>query len=231
MNYRFLLVALLLCGALTTQAQLEISASTSLDVFQSQLKPFYNTGHTHLLAIGASDRHKTKRSAWAVNVGYGKYTAKTDTLFTLYTRDYDDDVLGYDYYGDYQVLQLTVSKRWDFILAPHFELFCGVEIGYHYTQYDYAFYDGYISEEGSITEGRIALAPQVGIGIPVHRFCFFAQSRYVMSVGAGSENGADTFNRSLSTGGGVRFRLERLRKNKTEKKREPSITYDSVFSE
>jgi hypothetical protein len=221
---------LLLCCALTTQAQLEISASTSLDVFQSQLKPFYNTGHSHVLAIGASDRHKTRRNAWAVNVGYGNYAARTDTAYTRYTRG-NDEVRGYSYYGDYQTLQLTLSERWDFILAPHFELFCGIEIGYHYADYDYAFYDGYISEEGSITEGRVALAPQVGIGIPLHRFCFFAQSRYVMSLGAGNETGDDTFNRSWSNGIGVRFRLERLRSNKPEKKREPSITYDSVFTE
>jgi hypothetical protein len=229
MNFRFLLAVPLLCCTLTTHGQLEISASTSLDVFQSELKPFYNAGHTHLLGIGKTELDETRRGAWAINVGYGKYTAR-DTVFTLYPGRYDNDVLGYDYHGDYQVLQLTVSNRWDFILAPHFELFLGFEIGYHYTQYDYAFYDGSISEAGDVTEDLIALAPQVGIGIPVHRFCFFAQSRYVMSFGAGSEI-ADTLNRSLSTGGGVRFRLERLRKNKTEKKREPSITYDSVFSE
>jgi hypothetical protein len=233
MNYRILLVVLFFCCTRIAHGQFEVSFSKSQEVILDELKPAYKAGTTYLLSLGASDRDDMERSAWAFTLGYANFTPKRDTLYSRYTDDDGRDVVGYSSYSDYKVYQFTTSGRWDYMLSPHFEFFYGFEIGYHHTVYKYETYDGSNSDDGDVTESRFALVPQIGIGIPVYRFCFFVQSRYAMSVGSGSrDDGKDVFNHSWSNGFGVRFRLENLRKNKDEKKtREPAITYDSIFLE
>lgn len=230
MNRRILFAALFLCCALTAHAQnvpkLEVSVSTSLDVFLDDFKTAYKPGSTHLLSLARTDRHKKKRRVWGMNLGYANYNPKADTV------DYqgDDDFLSHYYYGEYQTLSLSAWGRWDYIINQHFELFFGVEAGYHFTSYDYYYAtDGYAGHEGSVDDNRLVLIPQIGIGIPVNRFCFFAQSRYILSVSSGGGVGVDdTFNRILSTGVGVRYRLERPYKKKKEDEpasSKPKITY------
>jgi hypothetical protein len=192
-------------STLSVYAQPEFSATKFIDQYQDEFRHIYRPGHTYLLSLGVNDRQKNKRFTLTGSLGYGRYTPKADTFPTIIARN---EIFGYDTYSDYQVFQLTLGLRRDFIVWRHLELYVGMETGYHFASYRHTIFKGNVKDSDRFVESRLPLIPFAGISIPIHRFCLFAQSQYNFSADRSSHNNKNLFNRIWSNGIGIRYRLE-----------------------
>lgn len=202
----FMCSAIIMIASNTSLAQLEISVQGNYEIPLDELKWIYKPGTGALLTISKTDKYKKKRTAFGGNIGFTRFNAKEDIFYYLL----NGTDLGTVHYGNYDVYQLSLNYRRDFIINKSFELFMGAEFGYQYANYRYISHDSMIDEDGTTIEGRIGVSPKAGFNFVFSKnVSAFIQSRYTVSlITQPSDKTENIINYFLSTSIGLNFRFE-----------------------
>jgi hypothetical protein len=199
-----LIAVLLLITVTTGWSQIDVSLQTNYEVPFDELKWVYKPGVNYLLSVSKTDKYKKKRTAWGGTLGYSSFKPKEDIFYYLV----NENEIGTIAYEEYQTLQIFLHGRRDFILNKNLEFFIGADIGYIHAMFSYYSADAYIVEDATNIEGRLAIAPNLGLNfVLTDRLGVFIQSRYIASV-AETDIQNNVLNYSLSGGVGLNLRFE-----------------------
>ena len=184
-------------------AQTELSLHTTYEVPLDELKWIFKPANNYQLSISSIDKYKNKRTALGVALGYANFTPREEVFYYLV----NEGELGTISYTDYQVVQVALSPRWDYIFN-RLELFFGAYLGYQYVIYGYESADSYQTEDAKNIVSRVLMAPKAGAAFLLsEHVAVFAHLRYNCSLGFGSGNKSDRLNYSLAPGMGLNFRF------------------------
>jgi len=185
-------------------AQWEFTPQVAFEQPYRDLKWIYNPTQTYGLVISKTDKYKKKREAYGGSLGYSRFTAKQD----LFYYPVNENEFGTIKYDDYFIYKLDFSARRDFIVSKHFELFIGVEVGYHYVKYGYAAKDPYSDDAGTFIQSHGALAPKTGITYAFNKnISASLQTRFTAALLLGETNNDEVISLFWSNGVSLNFRF------------------------
>jgi len=177
---KLLPVVILLSGlSFSAKAQMEVAVHGSVEIPLDELKWVFKPGTGVVATISKTKRYKTKGSAIGGSIGYSKFSPKED-LFYYYVSDTEVGTIRYEDMVSYQA---AIQGRWEIIIKKKIDLFCGLELGIHYTKTAFVSHDPFQSVDSDSFVGRYVAAPKAGVNYMLtKKLGAYFQTRLALSL-------------------------------------------------
>jgi hypothetical protein len=191
----FSLLSIFIFNHLNVIAQPELSVKIGNEIPMGELKWVYKNAPSISVSYSSLKYRRKVTQSFGVGLGFLQFKPKESFFYYLL----NDKEYGTVSYSNYNVFQLFVPIRIDFLLSDKFELFGGLDFGYYYVFFEVEDKNKYIDEHSVTSDGKGSLAPKCGINYNLSpKIGINLQAKYnaYFSLGT-SDAGSTNYNSNL----------------------------------